>query len=131
MISNLAIIRVTDFIKITPQGNLDFEKTKKVTQEMGSIPGAFTYYDVLIDTRGAEIQLSVFDIWEVARELAKTIQDNTKGARAKISVLCPVKKFDHAKFFELCSQNRGLNMRAFTTFEDVFDWLGTKLEPTI
>jgi hypothetical protein len=123
MSSNLKIIRVRDFIEATPQGPLDFEKAIQSMREASEVSGAFVNYDLLIDTRGSENNLSVTDIWYLAVELASLVHTNTEGFRAKIPVLCPIKEFDYAKFFELCSQNRGLNVRAFTSFEDLFDWL--------
>lgn len=128
MISNLKILSVRDFVKATPQGTLDFAEAKQAMREASLISGAFVNYDLMIDTRGSENNLSVTDIWHLAAELASLVHANTKGFRAKIPVLCPTKEFDHAKFFELCSQNRGLNVRAFTSFEDLFDWLGQPSE---
>ena len=128
MTTNLRIIRVGDFVNATPQGSLDFEKAKQAIREASRVSGAFVDYDLLIDTRGSESDLSVADIWYLAKELASLVHANTRGFRAKIPVLCPTKEFDHAKFFELCSQNRGLNVRAYTSFEDLFDWLSQPSE---
>lgn len=128
MTSNLKIIRVRDFIKAAPQGTLDMAKASQAVLEASLVPGVFVSYDLLIDTRGAESDLSVTDIWHLAKDLARIVQNNTKGFRAKIPVLCPTKEFDLAKFFELCSQNRGLNVRAFTSFEDLFQWLSEPSE---
>ena len=123
MISNLKILRVRDFIKSTPQGTLDLSMAKELIEEVSNVSGAFINYDLFIDTRGTEDKLTVFHIWEIASQLATAVHRNTKGFRAKIAVLCPVERFDHAKFFELCSLNRGLNVRAFTSFEELFEWL--------
>ena len=124
MPTNLRIIRVRDFLKVTPQGVQDFNTLKQDVAEAASMPGAFIDYDVLLDTRGAEIHLSVVDVWELAANLAKTVHRGTaKSFTAKIPVLCPVEHFDRAKFFELCAINQGLNVRAFTSFEDLFEWL--------
>jgi hypothetical protein len=128
MTSNLKIIRVRDFVKATPQGTLNFTKAMQAMREASLVSDTFVNYDLLIDTRGSENSLSVTDIWYLAVELASLVHANTKGFRAKIPVLCPNKEFDHAKFFELCSQNRGLNVRAFTSFEDMFDWLSQPSE---
>lgn len=128
MTINLKIICVNDFLKVTPQGTLDFESAKQAMVEASLVPGVFVNYDLLIDTRGTESTLSVTDIWYLAKELATIVLENTKGFKARIPVLCPIKDFDNAKFFELCSQNRGLNVCAFISFEDVFDWLNQSRE---
>jgi len=130
MTSNLRIIRVRDFIEATPQGNLDYVKARQAMREASSVPGAFNKYDLLIDTRGSENNLSAADTWQLAAELAVLVRANTEGYRAKIAVLCPDKEFDHAKFFELCSHNRALNVRAFTSFEELFEWLSQRSQIT-
>lgn len=118
-----------DFLKLTPQGRQDRETLKRVISEVASLPGVFSDYDLLVDTRGAETHLSVTDFWELSKNLAETIHASTsKSFRAKIAVLCPVEEFDNAKFFSMCSGNRGLNVRAFTSFENLFEWLGESSE---
>ena len=130
MSSNLRFIRIRDFMKFTPKGPLDFAEMIKGIHEFSSAVGAFSDYNLLIDTRGTESHLSASDLWRLAKELAESVHAGaSKGFRAKISALCPVEHFDHATFFELCAQNRGLNVRAFTSFEDVFDWLGESSTP--
>jgi hypothetical protein len=123
MTFNLKILRVRDLIRVTPQGTLDYSMAKELAQEVSKLSDAFINYDLFIDTRGTEDKLTVFDSWEISSQLATAVHRNTKGFRAKIAVLCPVAQFDHAKFFELCSLNHGLNVRAFTSFEELFEWL--------
>jgi hypothetical protein len=131
MPSNLRIIRLRDIISFEPKGKLDFPKFKDGLQEIVSVHGAFIEHDVLIDTRGAETYLSVFEIWEIARNLADAVHAGSpKGFRAKIVAICPVERFDNAKFLELCAQNRGLNIHAFTAFEDMFEWLSESSTPS-
>ena len=131
MPSNLRIIRLRDFIKVRPEGDLDFQKMKESIQEIASVPGAFVDHDVLVDTRGTESHLSVFDTWEIAKDLATAVHSGSpKGFTAKIAILCTVESFDHAKFFELCAENQGLNVQAFTSFEDVFEWLSEPSTPS-
>jgi hypothetical protein len=124
MSSNLRIIRLRDLISLELEGNLDLSKAKEGIQEIVAVHGAFIDHDVLIDTRGTESLLSVFDIWEIARDLANAVHASPqKGFFAKIAVICPIEHFDNAKFLELCAQNRGLNVQAFTAFEDMFEWI--------
>lgn len=88
------------------------------------MPGAFIDHDILVDMRGAESHLSVHQIWEIARDLAILANEvSPKGFLTKIAVICPIEQFDYAKFLELCAQNQGLNVRAFTMFEDMFEWI--------
>ena len=132
MTSNLRIISIRDFIKLTPQGHTDLATLKQAITQAASVSGAFTDYDVLVDTRGTEPHLSVFDLWELAEDLAKLVHaGSAAGFRAKIPILCAVDRFDLAKFFELTAQNRGLNVRAFTSVEDLFEWLSKSSTPSL
>jgi hypothetical protein len=121
-----------DIISFKPEGNLDFARLEAGLQEIASVHGAFVDYDILIDTRGTESHLSVFQIWEIAKQLAVAVHARSpKGFWAKIAVICPVEHFDNAKFFELCAQNRGLNVHAFTAFEVMFEWLSESSAPSL
>jgi hypothetical protein len=124
MLSNLRIIRLRDFISLKPEGDLDYLRVAEDFKGIASIPGVFVDYNVLIDTRGAESHLSATQIWEIARDLAQMVHaGSTKGYRAKIAVICPIKQFDYAKFLAMCAQNYGLNVHAFTSFEEMFEWI--------
>ena len=133
MPSNLRIIRIRDFIKLAPQGSQHFKSLKRAITEAASLPGAFIDYDLLIDTRGfAETLLSVIDLWELAEDLANAVHaGSAKGFTAKIPVLCPPERLDLAQFYELCTRNRGLNVRAFTSIEDLFEWLSKSSTPSL
>lgn len=37
--------------------------------------------------------------------------------------VCPDERFDHAAFFALCAENKGLDMQAFTSYEEAMKWL--------
>lgn len=124
MISNLKIARLRDIITFEAEGSIDLAKIKEALKVIASVPGAFSEYDLLFDTRGAESYLSATDIWQIAKYLAEVVHSGpSRGFTAKIAVLCPVERFDKAQFLELCAQNRGLNVMAFTSFEEMFDWL--------
>ena len=63
--------------------------------------------------------MSVFELWYLGKELG-----NFREAFShKTAVLCPAEKFNFAEFFALCAQNRGLQVMAFTSFEETIEWL--------
>jgi hypothetical protein len=131
MSSDLRIVRVRDFMQFTPHGVVDLPRTVAKIREVAAAPGAFSDYDVLADMRGAEPHLSVADAWTVAEQLAKAVHSGPhKGFLAKISILCPAEHFDLAQFVALSARNRGLNVRAFTAFEEVFEWLAVSRPST-
>lgn len=125
---HLQIIRVRDYIKLSLPGKLDFNAARKAISEVSSLPNIFYNYNLLIDSRNSESELTVTEISAVAIDLASLIHKDNNRRWTKIPVLCPDKNFDKAKFFEICSQNRGLNVRAFTSFEEMYNWL---VEPSI
>ena len=41
----------------------------------------------------------------------------------RTAILCPIERFDHARFFALCAEHRGFNIQAFTSYEEAMEWL--------
>ena len=119
MPTNIRIIHAHDFIKATPEGTLDLENSKKLLVEIAADSSTSGDHEILLDTRKAQSELSAADLWYLAAELISF----RKALSRKTAVLCPLKQFDRAGFFAICAQNRGLNVRAFTSFEDAFEWL--------
>ena len=117
----LQIIPARDFVKITPKGKLDLESSKKRLAKIASVisPLARTDSETLIDTREAKSSMTATDIWQLASEFA----EHRMTFRNKIAVLIPQNGFDRANFFDLCAQNRGFEVGAFTDFEDAINWL--------
>ena len=119
MAANIRIVHAHEFIKATPQGRLDFEETKKVLVEIALASGPLGDYEVILDTRHAQSEMSATDLWYLAVELSKF----RKAFSRKTAVLCPLERFEYAKFFALCAANRGFQVSAFTSFGDAMDWL--------
>jgi hypothetical protein len=119
MATNIRIIHAHDFIKATPEGQLDFEKSKKLLMEIVSASAPLVDYNIILDTRKAQTDLSAFDLWF----LAAVISDLRKAFSRKTAVLCPLERFNHAEFFARCAENIGFQVRAFTSFEDAIEWL--------
>ena len=119
MPTDIRIIHAHDFIKATPEGQLDFERAKEALLEIASASSALADYKIILDTRKAQSKMSVLDLWQLALEL-----ENLRNAFSrKTAVLCPLERFDSAEFFGLCAQNRHFQIRAFTSFEDAIEWL--------
>ncbi|MGD0878661.1 MAG: hypothetical protein ABSA01_11000 [Anaerolineales bacterium] len=119
MATNMRIIHAADFIKVTPDGKLNLDESRKLLIEIASAPVPLVNYEIIIDTRKAQAAMSITDLWYLAAELSKL----HKSFSRKTAVLCPLEKFDQAGFFALCAQNRGFQVRAFTSFEDAIEWL--------
>ena len=119
MPTNIRIIHAHEFFKATPDGQLNLDQAREILREISSAEGPSLDYDVILDVRRAESKLSTADLWNLAAEL-----DNLRQAFSrKTAVLCPSERFDLAEFFALCAQNRGVRVKAFSSFEDAINWL--------
>ena len=47
---------------------------------------------------------------------------------AKISLLVKPDDFDRGEFLQICAQNRGVQLSAFTEYENAMNWLTTEKE---
>jgi hypothetical protein len=63
--------------------------------------------------------LTAGELWYLSEQLAKY----RRAFSRRTAVLCPVEKFDHTRFFALCAENQGCNVRAFDSYEDAMEWL--------
>jgi hypothetical protein len=119
MAINIRIIRAHEFIKATLEGQINLEESKKLLLEFAATSGLSVDYEVLLDVRKTQLELSIADLWYLAAELSNF----RKALPRKTAVLCPLEQFDYAGFFALCAQNRGFHISAFTSFEDAIEWL--------
>jgi len=119
---NIRIVHVHDFMKVTPEGQLNLEESKKLLVEIALASDTLADYHIILDTRKAHSVISVTDLWYLAAELSNNFR-KTNFRTPKTAVLCPLDRFDYAEFFALCAQNRGFLVNAFTSFEDAYEWL--------
>ena len=116
----LHVIHAKDFVKMTPNGELDFDSTRDLLIEVASMDTPASELEVLIDFRQARAELTTTDIWYLAAELDK----HRHLFQEKIALLISTEgNFDNAKFFELCATNRGLEVGAFNSYEEAINWL--------
>ena len=121
MTTQVKIIRAKDFIKATPEGDLDLAKSQALLLNVGAAKTALQDYAVILDTRRAESKLSAYELWYLASELQKVSDSSLR----RTAIICPEKRFERAKFFALCAEGKGFEMRAFVTFEEAMDWLNS------
>jgi hypothetical protein len=119
MSTNIKIIPAHDFIKAVPEGQLDLEECKLALAEIAAVSAATFDYEIILDTRKAQLRLSLADLWYLAEEISKL----GKPFSRKTAVVCPLEGFDNAGFLALCAQNRGVQVKTFTSFDDTIDWL--------
>jgi hypothetical protein len=116
----LHVIHAKDFVKMTPNGKMDFDSSRDLLVEVASIDTPASELEILLDFRNVRADLTMADIYYLAAELDK----HRTFFREKIALLIgPEQKWDNAKFFELCATNRGLEVEAFMSYEEAIDWL--------
>ena len=122
MPTKMKIIRGTDFLQTTPEGEFDLEASQQMLQEIAAARHPPADFHILLDFRRVQWRLGTSDIYKMAECLATHADLRT----SKIAVLAlPGAEFDHAQFLETCSVNRGMNVDAFTNFEDAIHWFFT------
>ena len=120
MPTNIRIIHAHDFVRATPEGRLNFEESERLLVQIATAAPGLAEYEILLDTRKAQVEMSHGELFYLAAELRKHFKFNQK-----IAVLYPVGRFDNADFFALSAQNRGFRLNAFASFEDAIEWLLT------
>jgi hypothetical protein len=117
--TNIKIIQARDFISARPGGVLDLHASEKLLEDIVSSSTSLDQFHVLLDTRRTLASLSTTDLWCLSQKLMHA----DAAAMHKTAVLCPHERFDHARFFAMCAEHRGLNIRAFLAYEDAMQWL--------
>jgi len=115
-----------DLIVLTSSGTIDLVASKAALKSLAADPEFEARYEILLDLRDSECELSVTDVYEIAAYLAWP--DPALPTGKKIAVLVSGQRaFDHAKFLEICSTNRGLQVGAFEDYEKASEWLDADL----
>ncbi|HZM34147.1 MAG TPA: hypothetical protein VFC18_06575 [Burkholderiales bacterium] len=116
---SIRVIRAPDFIRARPDGVVDIEAAEKLLADIAATVKDQKDIEILIDTRRAHAELGAADLWFLAERL---VRYGGSFAR-KTAVLCPLERFDRARFFALCAENKGFNVQAFISYEEAMDWL--------
>ena len=119
MPTKIKLIRAIEYLQTSPEGEVDFEKTKQILIDIAAAKKNPADYDVLLDFRRVQLKLATTDIYYLAAELAK--HNNTFRDKVAVLVL-PGANFEKSEFFELCSRNRGFLVDCFTNYEDAVQW---------
>ena len=119
MSTNVKVIPARDFIRARPDGHAYLDKAEELLAEIAHAGEGLDDFAILVDTRDISGQLTATELWTLAEKLVKFRHTFAR----RTAVLCPLEKFDHTRFFALCAENHGFNIRAFTSYEDAMEWL--------
>jgi len=120
MTTKIKLVRSIEYLHTSPTGEVDLERSKQLLVDLAKAKRPPADYDIILDFRRSQLKLSTTDIWYLAADLVN--HDHTFKDKVAVLIL-PGLDFDKAKFFELCSKNRGLNVEVFTNYEDAVQWL--------
>jgi len=115
-------ISQTNQCNLNRRVNLELSKTR-IRKLAGSLDLKHEY-NFLVDWRNVTLNFSMTDMFYLALEVAR----HKELSGAKISLLVPVNSFDRGEFLQLCAQNRGVQLAAFTEYEEATNWLSTATE---
>jgi hypothetical protein len=117
-----------DLIVQTVSGTVDLEASKAAFRRLAEDPDFLPGYEVLLDWRDVDCAMTVPDVFEMAKYLSDL--GTRLPTRKKIAILVSgALAFDHAKFLELCANNRGLALAAFEDYDEADAWLNASLPP--
>lgn len=120
MATKIKVIASGDFLEVTADGVINLNTSRQLLVDIAKAEQLPVDYEVLVDFRDTKSHLSVMDVYQLAGELCQF--GNT--FRRKVALLvAPGVNFEHARFFETCSQNRGFSVNAFTDYEKAMRWL--------
>ena len=119
MPGNVKIIRWREFIRARPDGQANLEAGERLLKEIAQAGEGLEKFEVLVDTRDLTGHLSAPDLWTLCERLVRY----RRTFAHRTAILCPLERFDHARFFALCAENHGFNMQAFSEYEDAMEWL--------
>jgi hypothetical protein len=120
MATKIKIITARDFLEVTPDGIIDFTTSKQLLVDIAKAENLPVDYELLVDFRDTDCQLSVVDVYQLAAELYW--HGDTFYRKVALLVL-PGINFDRAHFFETCSRNKGFPVSAFTDYEKAMRWI--------
>lgn len=116
---NIKVINGPEFIRAQPEGRANLDEAEAMLKEIAEAGEGLEDFHVLVDVRRVSGALEPAELWHLAQKLVS--YRRTFGHRT--AVLCPLEKFDNARFFALCAENKGINVHAFTSYEDAMEWL--------
>jgi hypothetical protein len=120
MATKIKIITVRDFLEVTPDGIINISTSRQLLVDIAKAEHHPVDYDLLIDFRDTQWQMSVSNLYQLAAELCQ----HGDTFRRKVALLVlPGINFNPASFLETCSRNRGFSINAFTDYEKAIRWV--------
>ena len=120
MATKIKIVTAGDFMEVTPNGMINITTSRQLLVDIAKADPPPADYELLVDFRNTQSDLSITDVYELAAEL---IRHGDTFCRKVALLVLPGVNFDRAGFFETCSHNRGFSINAYTDYEQAIRWL--------
>jgi hypothetical protein len=112
--------KIKDFIRKTPKGELDIDKSMRIVWEIAAAAGFHHDHNLLVDLRQTEPLSNFGDVLKVATEFAKY-----QGVfQNKIAVVIPntPDRLERAQLFIEALGEVTFKIEYFTAFEEAIEW---------
>ena len=119
MPTDIRVIRASEFLRATAEGDFDLEASRQLLLGLASAVPAPEDVDVLIDTCEVSSRLTLPSLYALAREFTEL----RVAANRRAALLVAPDRFEDAEFFAISTGGMGRQVRAFTSFEEAFEWL--------
>ena len=115
--------KINDFIRKTPKGEHDYDKSIKLVRELAGLAGFHSDRNLLVDLRQTEQLRDFGDVLTVAIEFAKY----KDVFRNKVAFVIPntPDRIKRAKFFIAALGEVKFQMEYYTEFEKAIEWFST------
>ena len=119
----LQIVRATEFVRIGPQGRLDFKASKETLATLAQSCRKRGLDRAVLDLRGLPVPARPLFTPAELGALVETFHEAGFGPRQRLAVLYRSDPHLGARTFAFISRMRGWHVRAFGDFESALLWL--------
>ena len=120
MTADIQFINLTDLLSSNKNGELDYAESLKIIRKVATENKNSVQKNMLVDLRNVISVVTTSEIYELVSELSSHREQFSK----KIALLYG-SNFDAEKirFLEMCANNRGFLINAFTDYDEAVSWL--------
>ena len=130
MATKVKIYKIQDFIRFTETGQIDFDRSKKLIEELAVVAAYHADHNILIDLRETTVATAnMTDLLQLALHMArhKSLFEN------RIANVIPpdTERLFMAEQFRACLHIEGFEYDFFTDFESAIEWLSETSLPLL
>ena len=120
MAIDLHLSRPNDYLHAMVRGSLDLDASWEIVQHIATIAQLSGACPILLDVRDVTCALTHTDIFRLAEDMGRY----REALRHRIAIVHRQTTYCHlADFLELCTTNRGFQVRLFAESDTAASWL--------